>query len=362
MFSNNSFLLIFTSFIISTISTILVTPKVLSLGSRLKIIDQPSARKQHKKPIVHIGGIAIIIGFYFSLFISYLLGGFKFSGPDHLFILLICIISSLIFFVIGFLDDVLGLSPIFRLALQFGIACGDWFMGLRIESIDLSFISSSSLITSLPPFLSLLITIFWLVGITNSINWIDGLDGLAAGISAISCIGLIPLYFYFENNFSGLLAASMAGSCVGFLRYNFYPSKILMGDGGSYFLGYNLAALSIIGYTTPTINIESNGIDVLKLYLPVLILFIPLLDMLKVITMRIYNGYSPFYPDRNHLHHWLLNNGNSHKQSVLIIFSISQFFVLLSLSIGPVQLDPKWLIISAFIMIAVSLKDKLKSI
>ena len=137
-----------------------------------------------------------------------------------------------------------------------------------------------------------------LVGISNAINWLDGLDGLAAGVSAIAAVALLSVSFSLHQPGAGLLAAALAGSCIGFLRDNFNPARIFMGDGGSYFLGFSLAAISVIG--------PAKELTTVSLLLPLLILSLPLADMSAVIMGRVSDGRSPFYPDRRHLHHRLL--------------------------------------------------------
>ena len=138
---------------------------------------------------------------------------------------------------------------------------------------------------TLPDWLSLIATVIWLVGITNAINWLDGLDGLAAGVSAIAALALLSVSFSLHQPGAGLLAAALSGSCLGFLRHNFNPARIFMGDGGSYFLGFSLAAISIVG--------PAKGLTTVSLLLPLLILSLPLADMSAVIMGRLRSGRSP---------------------------------------------------------------------
>lgn len=158
--------------------------------------------------------------------------------------------------------------------------------GVKIGSITLPFDSSLSL--ALPDWLSLLATVIWLVGITNAINWLDGLDGLAAGVSGIAAVGLLSVSFSLHQPGAGLLAAALAGACLGFLRDNFNPARIFMGDGGSYFLGFSLAAISLVG--------PAKELTTVSLLLPLLILSLPLADMSAVIMGRVSDGRSPSIP------------------------------------------------------------------
>jgi UDP-N-acetylmuramyl pentapeptide phosphotransferase/UDP-N-acetylglucosamine-1-phosphate transferase len=197
----------------------------------------------------------------------------------------------------------------------------------------------------MPQWLSLLATVLWLVGITNAINWLDGLDGLAAGVSGIAAFGLLSVSFNLDQAAAGLLAASLAGSCLGFLRHNFNPARIFMGDGGSYFLGFALAAVSIVG--------PAKGITSVSLLLPLLILSLPLADMSAVIFGRVRQGRSPFYPDRRHLHHRLLRAGFSHRRTVLLIYAFTQWLAALALVVANAEMHLLWLTLATAILIGV---------
>ena len=153
----------------------------------------------------------------------------------------------------------------------------------------------------------LFLTIFWIVGITNAINWLDGIDGLAAGVCFLTLLSFSVIFINSGNIIYCLFSIALAGSCIGFLKYNFFPAKIIMGDSGSNLLGYNLAIFSIL---------ELDNFDNLNFFLSnnriiisLLLLSIPLLDMVYVILKRIKNNRSPFYPDKFHLHHRLMNIG-----------------------------------------------------
>ena len=195
----------------------------------------------------------------------------------------------------------------------------------------------------LPALLSLVATVIWLVGITNAINWLDGLDGLAAGVAGIAAVGLLSVSFSLNQPAAGLLAAALAGCCFGFLRHNFNPARIFMGDGGSYFLGFTLAAVSIVG--------PAKGLTTVSLLLPLLILSLPLADMSAVIMGRLSEGHSPFYPDRRHLHHRLLRAGFSHRRTVLLIYVFTQWLAALAMVVANVELRFLWLALATAILV-----------
>jgi UDP-N-acetylmuramyl pentapeptide phosphotransferase/UDP-N-acetylglucosamine-1-phosphate transferase len=196
----------------------------------------------------------------------------------------------------------------------------------------------------LPDGLSLLATVVWLVGITNAINWLDGLDGLAAGVAGIAAVGLVSVSFSLHQVAAGFLAAALAGCCLGFLRHNFNPARIFMGDGGSYFLGFTLAAVSIVG--------PAKGLTTVSLLLPLLILSLPLADMSAVIMGRLREGRSPFYPDRRHLHHRLLRAGFSHRRTVLLIYVFTQWLAALALVVANAEMRFLWLALATAILVA----------
>ncbi|KGG17912.1 Undecaprenyl-phosphate N-acetylglucosaminyl 1-phosphate transferase [Prochlorococcus sp. MIT 0602] len=300
------------SVIASTFLTIVLTPPLRRLGERLNIIDNPNERKQHKKPLVRIGGIAIFIGFFLALLFSIVLSGDWLSILNYK-IFLIAIGGAFSFFLIGLFDDLFEISPFYRLFFQVLLAIILWGFDIRVQVIDLSWLSSNIEIISIPDFFSLLITVIWIVGVTNSINWLDGLDGLASTILSINSIALIIICLSFNNYLFALYSAALLGSSLGFLRYNCQPALILMGDCGSYFLGFSLSIISIIGLSK-----ENLGLNPL---LALLILFIPLADMVFVILNRLKSGRSPFHPDRSHIHHRMLAKGISLNKSLLTICS-----------------------------------------
>ena len=305
--------------------TVLALPYVRRAGLRYGAIDNPSSRKQHTTPIVRLGGVAMIIGLFFAWFLFGIIGKENNLDPLNNHFVLVIILGSLTFFLIGLADDFFKISPFFRLGLQ---AIASFFVstqGLGIKALDLSFISPDLSIIVLPSVFSTLLTVIWFTGITNSINWLDGLDGLAAGFAVIA----FGFFHYLSSSnlheaFSFLVSA-LIGSSLGFLTQNSYPARILMGDSGSYLLGFNLAALSILGFTS-NISYPFNSYSSFNIIIPTLIMIVPAFDMVLVILLRLSNGRSPFYPDRSHLHHRILNLGFSHQQTVFFAYLLSLLF------------------------------------
>ena len=332
------------SFGTAAVVTTGLAPMVRSFGLRLGLTDKPDPRKQHDRPMVRLGGIAMVLGFLLALTVIWVLGGFGLLAPERDQLIWSTLAGSLCFFCIGFTDDLFELSPWSRLIGQFAVASIIWSQGVRIGAIDLPWLNSSGSALVLSDGLSLLATVVWLVGITNAINWLDGLDGLAAGVAGIAAVGLISVSFSLHQVAAGFLAAALAGCCLGFLRHNFNPARIFMGDGGSYFLGFTLAAVSIVG--------PAKGLTTVSLVLPLLILSLPLADMSAVIMGRLREGRSPFYPDRRHLHHRLLRAGFSHRRTVLLIYVFTQWLAALALVVANAEMRFLWLGLATAILVA----------
>ena len=335
----------------AAILTALIVPIVRRLGLRWDLVDAPDPRKQHTLPMVRLGGVGIVIGFSLALTITWLLGGFADLPPDKDQLIWTTLAGALCFFVIGLADDLFALPPLPRLLAQLLVAIAVWAEGVRIGSIELPFgLFGSTPFLVLPEGLSLLATVIWLVGITNAINWLDGLDGLAAGVSGIAAVGLLSVSFSLHQPAAGLLAAALAGACLGFLRHNFNPARIFMGDGGSYFLGFALAAISIVG--------PAKGLTGVSLLLPILILSLPLADMSAVIMGRLSEGRSPFYPDRRHLHHRLLRAGLSHRRTVVLIYAFTQWLAALALVLANAELRFLWLALATAVLVGVVVQTR----
>ena len=332
------------SFVLAAGITTSLVPVVRSCGLRLGLTDKPDSRKQHSTPMVRLGGIAMVLGFGLALTAIWLLGGFGLLAPARDQLIWSTLAGSLCFFLIGLADDLFALSPWPRLAGQVVVSSVIWSEGVRIGAIDLPWLSATGTPIVLPDSLSLIATVIWLVGITNAINWLDGLDGLAAGVAGIAAVGLVSVSFSLHQVAAGFLAAALAGSCLGFLRHNFNPARIFMGDGGSYFLGFTLAAVSIVG--------PAKGLTTVSLLLPLLILSLPLADMSAVIMGRLREGRSPFHPDRRHLHHRLLRAGFSHRRTVLLIYVFTQWLAALALVVANAEMRFLWLALATAILVA----------
>ena len=251
--------------------------------------------------------------------------------------------GGIIAYFIGLIDDILNLNTYLRLISQLILGGFTWLFGIKIENLQID-IFSYNFNFNLPIFCSLIISIIWVAAIINAINWFDGLDGLAASFTFTAAVAFLLISSNYNTNIILLSSSALAGSCLGFLKFNKNPARILMGDGGSYFLGYILSLLAILScfYRSNSLGIET---DLYILLTPMLILFLPLFDMFFVICLRLKRGVSPFRGDNNHLHHRLIRMGYNERVVVKIIISLS--IILSSLAL---MVDKKF--IESFIFVS----------
>lgn len=265
-------------------------------------VDIPNDRKIHSSPIPRLGGVAIwlctILTFAFLVLLSWQYPhGNGLSG---------ILIGGSCMFLLGVVDDVYNLTPKFKLFVQIGAALIAFLLGVKIEILFNPFGDPISLgILSLP------ITVIWLVGISNAMNFIDGVDGLAGGVSAISAVTLGVVAIYTHQPISALVAAILAGAMMGFLLFNFHPARIFMGDSGALFAGFTLAALSVTGV------LKTVAVTIL---LPIMILAVPIMDISYSVIRRLFKKANPFIADAEHIHHKLLKAGLSHNRTVIIFY------------------------------------------
>lgn len=310
------------AFFVSAFVVLWSTPLVKKIGLKSGRVDRPGERKVHQRPMVRLGGVSIFLGTLIALLLVWWSGGFI-DAKGHVlntqdeYEIWGVTLGGLAFFLIGLADDLFSLSPWSRLLLQTFIAGLAWWAGVKIDFLSIPTIGIVDL-----HWLSLPITVIWLVGMANAINWIDGLDGLAAGVSGIAAVVILVVSLFMKQPAAGLIAAALAGGSLGFLRYNFNPAQIFMGDGGAYFMGFTLAGVGVIGLVKTTAVTS----------LVFLILAVPILDMSVVILDRIRHGKSPFIADKRHLHHRLLEAGLSHRLAVLFIYALTLWVGSLALA------------------------------
>lgn len=290
------------SFVLSFCAAFAATPLVKRLAVKIGAIDIPrDKRRMHKDSVPLIGGLAIFFGFLISTLL--------FSKPDVK--LAAILLGAFIMVVLGIFDDKYALSAKFKLLIQIIAALIPVVAGVRIERIILPFLKSGGFEFG---WLSYPITVLWIVALTNAVNLIDGLDGLAAGVSAIASFSMFLIACMQGNFVIAVMSAALVGACCGFLPYNFSPASIFMGDTGSTFLGFTMAALSVIGL----FKIQT----IISFAVPFIAFGIPIFDTSFAIFRRIREHRPIMSPDRGHLHHRLVDKGFTHKQAVLIIYAI----------------------------------------
>ena len=264
-------------FIFSIIISNFAISPIRKIGLRYGLIDHYEKRKDFKGIIVRIGGLSIVLGCSISLLLSANLFDFQFDNQ-----LIYLFFVSILFFLIGFFDDLLTIKPIPRLFLQISST----LLSLKLlDNIVFPFFKFTTLTNNsniLFFAVGLLITIIWIPGVTNAFNWIDGLDGLAGGVSVILFSGLFFVFLSLDLYQYSLYTIAIAGSSYGFLIHNYKPASILMGDGGSYFLGFNLAALSLIASNSLILEGNINS-SIVASFLPFILLSVPIFDMFFVI-------------------------------------------------------------------------------
>lgn len=288
---------------ISLVVALVVTPWVIRYSKKLHFTDKPNFRKVHKEPIPTLGGIVIVI--------SFLVGILILQPASEYHIPIIC--GALIVFLLGLFDDIYDLSAKFKFFVQFlAAALVVFWGGLQVEFVNLPFGGELEF-----GFFSPLFTLLWIVGITNAINFIDGLDGLAAGVSLIALTTIAGMAILMGDVYVITIAFILLFSTLGFLRYNFFPAKIFMGDTGALFLGFMIAVLSLLGF---------KNVTVVSFLIPIFILGVPISDTLIAMIRRKINKQPVSSPDSAHLHHRLIQFGFSHKQTVLLIYSLSALF------------------------------------
>ena len=308
--------------LVAACATYLFTPIVRHLAIRLGAVGEVRKRDVHTIPTPRMGGLAMLCGFLtamlFASRLDFLQGVFRQNHQAW-----IVMVGAILICLLGIADDVWDLDWMLKLAGQLLIAVFVAWGGLQIIALPIG-----SLVTASPT-ISIAITALLIVVSINAVNFVDGLDGLAAGIVAIGGIAF-GIYSYIlartspsYASMATLLDIAMVGICVGFLLHNWHPAKLFMGDSGSMLLGYLITCASIVmtGRLDPaTVSTSIYLPAFMPVLLPILVLFLPVLDMMMAIVRRLRKGQSPMHPDRMHLHHRMLRIGHSVLGAVLILW------------------------------------------
>ena len=315
-------------FFVAAVLSLILTPLVRRLVTRFDLLDHPDARRVNIVPIPRGGGLAVAAAFLAVAGVFLFLNGPNLMVPAPVFLttgqVAALLIGGALAALLGAADDYFDLRARWQLGGQVLLALFAVVLGIEITQVNNPFATGP--IRFDEPF-AIGFTIFWFVGMINSINWIDGLDGLSTGIALIAAVtlGMISLTTQVGQPLIAVLCFALAGALLGFLRWNFHPASIFAGTGGVQFIGYTLAVLSILGTA--------------KVAVALLVLGVPIIDTFWIIVRRLSQGRSPFSPDRSHIHHRLLDLGLSHRQTVLVIYGICTALAILALVLsGATQL------------------------
>lgn len=299
---------------ISFTITFLAIPVIITVAERKKLFDIPDERKVHQTPIPSLGGMGIFAGFMIACLLAV---QFR-NSPEFQYFLA----AGIVIFFLGLKDDILVISPIKKFIGQVLAA----FLIIYKGGIQIKSMHGFLNIYELPEMFSLLLTYFTVIVIINSFNLIDGVDGLAGSLGLMATV-VFGIYFLQADLISyAVLSFSLAGSLVAFLIFNFQPAKIFMGDTGSMLIGLVNAILVIKFINVADIANSKMPISAAPA-LGFAILMIPLLDTLRVFGMRMMHRRSPFSPDRNHVHHLLLDKGVSHRIITIVLVSVNVVFI-----------------------------------
>ena len=350
--TNNEIFQIVGTFLVGFLVTVGVIPKIIKFTKKHKLMDDPTLdkeqRKMHKDPIPTLGGLGIFLGFIVATGAWMVIYG-------NMMILSIAI-SLIILFVTGIFDDLTDLRASLKFLIQIGTALLVAKFGLRIESLNGIFG-----VEEIPVFIQYAFSVFLIVGLTNAFNLIDGIDGLAGGLSFINALvlGILLLFVRHDLAFS-LIAMGFAGALLGFLKHNFNPAKIFMGDTGSLIIGFLMAVLGIVVIqgTKETTLLQPKEITGLTIIV-VGILLLPVYDTLRVFAERILDHKSPFRPDKNHVHHLLIETGSNHKKAAIILYFANAIIIIVAFllkGINPTIAVPFLFVLAAILSESINLK------
>jgi len=309
-----------TAFVITLFSVMLIK----RLAKVLHFVDEPGERKVHQTPIPLGGGVAIFIGVFFTIFLAVLsVSLIKIYQPSWLpkviydYLpgvssmiprLTIIFVGGMLIFLVGLIDDIWGLKPRWKLLGQLIVAVYLVLFGIRL-----------SIFVSYGPYFSYIITILWIILITNSLNLLDHMDGLSAGVTAVLSLIFGIAAFQTGQYFIASFLAAILGATLGFLVFNTNPASIFMGDAGSLLLGYLISVLTIIF----TFYRAQGGYILYVLFVPLLVVAVPVFDTIMVIIIRLKNRKPIFKGDMNHLAHRLVGLGMSVRSAVFTIYLLT---------------------------------------
>jgi len=311
----------FALFLISATASLGFTPLLRRLCERYRLVDEPQDnRRVHLKAVPRLGGVAIFVSLLIPLSVLLLLNNLLTQtlrpGRRGIIVFLVC---GVLVLALGVYDDLSGANAKVKFAGLTGVATLFYLLGGRIVTLSIPFVGG----VTLHPILGFLLTLIWIVGIANAFNLIDGVDGLASGSALFSSLVLLGVALSQGRPVVAVIALALTGALAGFLRYNFNPASIFLGDSGSLFVGFSLAALSLQG--------SQKSSTAVAVAIPILAFGLPVVDTGVSIARRFLSGKPIFQGDREHIHHMLLERGWSQRRVVLVLYGVSALFGLMAM-------------------------------
>ena len=311
----------FALFVIATMASLVITPVVRRLCERYRLLDVPTdSRRLHTKATPRLGGVAIYLSCLAALsmlpFVDNLLTQ---NLKTQWLEIVVTLIPATLVLILGIIDDLRGTNATVKFTVLGLIATLFYFLGGHIDALSIPFVGT----IELPPLVSFVITILWLVGIANAFNLIDGMDGLASGAALFSSLVILSVSISQGRPLMTVVALVLSGALAGFLRYNFNPASIFLGDSGALFVGFTLAALSVLNAQKATTTVA--------IVIPILAFGFPVVDTAMTMGRRLISRHPIFQGDNEHIHHMLLARGWSQRRVVLALYGVCTVFGLVAM-------------------------------
>ncbi len=302
---------------VSLILSLALLPLAIRLGHRFDLLDHPGRHKRHEHPVPHVGGTVLFVTFWSAVLLPSWIGGLPSIEPAQAVPWMFA--GALLIYLVGLVDDIRPLSAAVKLLVQAVAGILLYLGGLKIDPVSIPFMGQ--IVVSQ---WSALITVLWVIGLTNAINLIDGLDGLAGGVSLIAALVMAALGVIYQVDSVITVAVTLVGFLAVFLYYNRFPARIFLGDSGSLQLGFYFALISLL--------VPFKSYTAAALYLPLLALGVPILETAISIVRRIVKGKGVMTADRRHLFHYLTLAGLSPRKVVFLFYLLSLVFGLSTLA------------------------------